>query len=426
MRVLYVPLEFLTWQRAQYWSYPVGLGLEEGFKAAGIECFTLPALCLTSYYSPETWLDHARWLCHNRQFDLVWLTVPHARYDRRLLRWLAELAPVRVGYFVESMDPFWGARQPGFSQRKRRWAQASLPYLTHAVVWDEADVASLEQRGIPALWWPGHVPAQFIHTARPANVNPAALFFGAVYGERARYLDHPILSKLLVRPSHSLEHDTRYPQLFDELNGEIRQRLALSHRWDLHLLRSRLERKIWWWLRHPFRTTEEAHRRGGPQRLGTPQQGADSVLLESYLDQLRLCRRKCFQLWLDTLAQGLAIVNLPQSGSGRSGRVFEAMAVGRPVLVHRAPNRPQADELFEPGREILMFESPEELAGQIRLLQRDPDRCQQLAGQARQKLLQFHTTEHRVHQFVQWMTTGEGKAPASKRTEVVWDNSLRT
>ena len=42
-RILYLPLEFTTWQDAQYWSYPMGLGLEEGFAENQFPWLTIPA-----------------------------------------------------------------------------------------------------------------------------------------------------------------------------------------------------------------------------------------------------------------------------------------------------------------------------------------------------------------------------------------------
>jgi glycosyltransferase involved in cell wall biosynthesis len=101
------------------------------------------------------------------------------------------------------------------------------------------------------------------------------------------------------------------------------------------------------------------------------------------------------------------VVNLPQAGFGYAGRVVESMAVGRPVLAYRVPNRPQTSELFEDGREILLYASPEELAGQIRRLQSDAGLRDRLVKEARRKLLQLHTSEKRVGQLFRWLEAGE-------------------
>ncbi|MGA2030233.1 MAG: glycosyltransferase, partial [Verrucomicrobiota bacterium] len=370
MKILYVPLEFSKWQSAQYWSYPEGLGLEEGFKACGVECFTLPALIRQPFFSTESWLDHARRICANIRFDSVWLTIPHIEYDSNFLEWLTEIAPTRIGYFVESIGPYLGDRPI----RNGRKVQSIFPYLTHALVWDEMDVAYFNARDIPALWCPVHVPERFVNSRRKTPCFPVALFFGAMYGERIRYLKHPTLSGLLVRPPHSLEHETQNPQIFDALNDEMLCLLAARSRWNPKLNFQRIKRWLRQFMRQPFKARNEIPK-NLPLQLETCAGQNEQSLLIAYLERLRECRHKNFELWLDTLVQGLAIVNLPQGGFGYSPRVVEAMAVGRPVLAHRIPNRPRTVGLFKSDREIFLYDCPEELAGQIRRLQQNSALC---------------------------------------------------
>ena len=408
MKILYVPLEFSTWKVAQYWSYPEGLGLEEGFAGCGVECFVLPGLIRTQFYTPESFLDHTRRLCANTRFDAVWLTIPHVGYNPKFLEWLKEVVPVRVGYFVESMEPYWNANPTEASKRKRKSALASLPYLTHALVWDEADIAVLKARGIPAMWCPVHVPERVVKIRPAVGTSSTALFFGAAYGERVRYLNDPVLSGLLVRPKHSLEHETQYPQIFDALNIELMGQLATQDVWNPGLMAQRLKRRLWWLLRRPLKNWRKAVIPNGIAPKLESLSGLDiSKLLAGYMEQYRACRHKNFELWLDTIAQGFAMVNLPQVGFGYGPRVVETMAVGRPVLAHRVPNRPQMEELFQNGHEILLYDNPEELAGQIRRLQNDPVLRDNLVNQAHHKLLQFHTTERRVSQALRWMEAGQ-------------------
>jgi len=408
MKILYVPLEYAKWQTAQYWSYPEGLGLEEGFAGNGVEWFVLPGLIQTQFYAPESFIDHARRICARMRFDAVWLTIPHIGYDSNFLEWLKEIAPVRVGYFVESMGPYWDANPTEFSSRKRKEALASLPYLTHALVWDEEDIASLKARGIPAMWCPVHVPERCVKTRPAGALSPAALFFGAAYGDRARYLNDPALSGLLVRPDHSLEHGTQYPQIFDMLNTEVMRQLATHDVWNPRLMVQRLKRRLWWFLRRPLKNWRKVEISDGLAPQLEPLLGQEiGQLLAGYLGQFRACRRKNFGLWLDTLAQGLAVVNLPQVTFGYSGRVMESMAVGRPVLAHRIPNRLRTQRLFEADHEILLYDDPEELAGQIRRLQKDSGLRDRLVNQAQRKLLQFHTTEQRVSQALRWLKSGQ-------------------
>ena len=408
MKILCVPPEFTTWKMAQPMSYPAGLAWEEGFAGCGVESFILPGLIRTQYYAPESFLDHARRLCAKTRFDAVWLTIPHVGYDPDFLEWLKEIAPVRVGYFLESMEAYWGANPTETSRRKRERALAALPYLTHALVWDEADIAELNARGIPAMWCPVHVPERYVKTRPAAGSSSTALFFGAVYGERVRYLNDPVLSGLLVRPHHSLEHDTQQPQIFDGLNVEVMRLLAKQDVWNPRLMVKRLKRRLWWFLRRPLKNWRKEKIPDGVQPQLESLAGQDiGRLLAGYVERLRESRRKTFDLWMETLAQGLAVVNLPQAGFGFGTRVVEAMAVGRPVLAHRVPNRPQLEKLFQNGREILLYDNPAELAGQIRRLQKDPDFCGRLVDQAHDKLLQFHTTEQRVNQILRWLESGE-------------------
>ena len=407
MKVLYVPLEFTKWQSALHWAYPAGLGFEEGFVGCGVDCFVLPALVRQPFFAPESFLDHARRICADMRFDLAILTLPHIDYDASFLDWLTDVAPVRVGYFVESMEPYWGVNGNSASPRKRKKTAAALPYLTHALVWDEGDTDHLIQRGIPTLWCPTVVPERFVWTRlTPATVS-AALFFGAVYGERAIYLNHPALSGLLVRPERSLEQETECPQTFDALNAEVMRRLAAEDVWSPTLMARRFRRRLWWFVRRPFRGRSDPRPRDIAPQIDSSFGGGISRLLAGYLERLRSHRLRNFELWLETLARGLAVVNLPQAGSGYAGRVVETMAVGRPVLAHRVANRPQTNELFTAGREILLYRSPEELAEQIRLLQQDAGLRERLVKAAQHKVLQLHTTEKRGAQFLRWLETGE-------------------
>jgi hypothetical protein len=407
MKILYVPLEYAKWEKAQYWSYPEGLGLEEGFAGCNAECFVLPGLIQQHYYAPESFLDHARRLCAGTRFDAVWLTIPHVGYDPGFLEWVAKMAPVRVGYFVERMGRYWSANPQESSRYKRKMALASLPYLTHALAWDEADLAVLKARGIPAMWCPVHVPERFVKTKPAGTSSSVALFFGAVYGERVRYLNDPALSGLLLRPDHSLEHETQYPQIFDALNIEVMRHLAAQDVWNPRLLAQRLKRRLWRFLRRPFKRGKEKIPDGVPPQLESLANQGVERLLTGYMERFRESRLKNFGLWLDTIAQGFAMVNLPQAGFGYGPRVVESMAVGRPVLAHRVPNRPQMEDLFQNEREILLYDNPEGLAAQIRHLQKDPGLRDRLVNQAQRKLLQAHTTERRVSQALRWLESGQ-------------------
>ena len=147
-----------------------------------------------------------------------------------------------------------------------------------------------------------------------------ALFLGAIYGERAQWLNHPALQGLLVRPHHSLEHDTLQPDFFNALQEEAASFLTVST------------------LEFPAAGIYAAKRAslGGiappPALWQKPAPEKFHAALDQYLAALRQVRGDCFRLWLDTLQRGAAIVNLPQFGWGYSGRVFETMAAGVPAI----------------------------------------------------------------------------------------------
>ena len=211
-----------------------------------------------------------------------------------------------------------------------------------------------------------------------------------------------------MRPDHSLEHETQYPQIFDALNIEVMRQLAAQELLNSGLIVKRLKRRLWWWLRRPLKNWRKEEIADGIAHQLESLAGQDiNRLLAGYMERFRACRHKNFELWLDTIAQGFAMVNLPQVGFGYGPRVVETMAVGRPVLAHRVPNRPQMERLFQNGREILLYDNPEELAGQIRHLQKDSDLRGRLVNQAQHKLLQFHTTERRVNQALRWLESGQ-------------------
>src|SRR5438552_11859824 len=93
-RILCLFLEFERWRQARAWTYSAQLGLEEGIRANGARPFTVMT----------PWLPRLRELCGDRRFDQVWVEVVHQDVlDGDMLSWLAERAPVRVGFVLESL-----------------------------------------------------------------------------------------------------------------------------------------------------------------------------------------------------------------------------------------------------------------------------------------------------------------------------------
>ena len=84
------------------------------------------------------------------------------------------------------------------------------------------------------------------------------------------------------------------------------------------------------------------------------------------------------------------------------------MAAGRPVISWEIPGRPRNKALFEDGHEIVLFSenAPEQLASQIERVAGDRSFSQRIVVAARKKIRQFHTSEIRVRQILDWITNG--------------------
>jgi glycosyltransferase involved in cell wall biosynthesis len=136
---------------------------------------------------------------------------------------------------------------------------------------------------------------------------------------------------------------------------------------------------------------------------------AKRQLLDAYVSCLRDVRRHMFTRFLDALQNAAAIVNLPHLVKTYAGRVVEGMAAGRPVISWEIPDRPRNRELFEHGKEILLYskDDPEQLAEHIKRVVADEDYARCVAEAARRKMLARHTSEIRVVQILNWIESGQ-------------------
>ncbi|HPV84530.1 MAG TPA: hypothetical protein PK866_15425, partial [Nitrospira sp.] len=320
MKVLLLQLEFPTWKQARAWTYPACFGVAEGLRASGVDCVTLP-LIADPPYSSATWLAHMKRMINGQRFDQVWVWLVHAPLDDAILNWLSELAPVRVGIIMESLQyseddyawaPHLRARQ-GFVEQQVR-------ALTHVLVPDECDVERTATRtSVPALWWPPMVPERVISTPSSPAVHRAGVFHGVPYGPREQWIHHPALKSVLTFARSSAP--TLFQQLFDRLQQSAVQRLA------------------------------------------TPA-GMSADELSHYTKMWHEVREGEFREWMTQLPQWAAIVNLPSLARFFGGRVFEGIAAGRPVVSYAVPGHPLNNGLFVDGEEILYFSPsrPESLA----------------------------------------------------------------
>ena len=389
MNILFVQHELLTWQRAKMWGYTCHLGLEEGLRANQVEFTTL----ITS------WMPRAKEICAGRKYDQVWINdITHTfepggcgghQLQEKDLEWLASLAPVRLGFLMESLEytPEEHANNSALAYA-RGVLEKTGRYMTHIMTPDEKDLKFIHGlHAVPVSLCICPVPERFIrrNITVPPQLKP--VFRGTAYGERARWLKLPEV-KDLINNEPSADNVSNLPGLFDNLQSLSRQKIS-SDSFELS-----------WY--------------------------------EQYLQALRQIRQRSFTLYLDSLAEGSAVVNFPSYGKIYTGRIYEGMASGRPVITVQLEDRPLLESLFEEGKDILLYpkDTPSRLAEQIKRILREPEFGQRIAMNARDKLLRFHTTEKRVCQILDWIATGrepcytdvgdsDGKAVANTRTSSV-------
>jgi len=364
LRILIIQCEFTSWHWARAWSYSWGLGLEEGLAANQVEFLVVTT----------TWLAQARSICAGRQFDQIWINdLPHSGgsegvdpIDEAVLDWLTNVAPIRIGFFMETI----GYTEeeltefPQLAERVSKWSKG-LDAVTHIVTLDEKDATYLAERTqLPVFWAPSAVPKRWIQQPTEPPQHSAGLFAGSIYGRREEWLASDFLRERLTRQPSS-EAGTLLPLLFDWLPGHRFRRSVLNY-WPL-----------------------------------------PAFLYPAYLSGLRALRRQSYARWLQSLQSGTAVVNLPHLLKAYTCRVVEGMAAGRPVISWQIPERPRNRALFVEGEEILLYKTPDELAAQIERVLSDSDFAQQLAQNARKKIKQWHTIEKRVEQILHWVDSGE-------------------
>lgn len=365
-RILFVQQELTNWNSARMWPYNMHIGLECGFAANGIEVTTLLS----------SWFPVARRLCSDKQFDQIWINDAihmfepkgwrHYRLTKQDLEWLALLAPVRIGFVMESLkysdDEY--AEAP-FLANYPEILKRTLPYLSHVMVVDENDIDDIRSMcDIPVGWFVPPVPDYAISRdmSPPPPIKP--VFRGSPYGIRGKWLKLPVIQEVLEHELSS-DNDTALPDVFDSLHCNLYPQAIES---DVELRR----------------------------------------LYDLYLDLVRGVRRRAFDLYMNDLRQGSSVVNLPSYCKVYAARVYEAMAAGRPVITGDYKNRPRMKALFENGRDILLYppDQPEILAEQIRKVLNDPDLGCRIAANATRKMIHFHSTEKWAEQILQWIASG--------------------
>lgn len=353
LRILLILPEQSSWSSARFLSYHCHLGLEEALQSQGVKVTTLL----------YPFSIRAQQLLRGQKFDQVWVeTMINQFLPQESYEWLMSLAPVRVGLCAESTtysDEELDAK-PEFATMLIRFRKR-LPWLTHLMVGDEADVLRWANPKLQTAWWLVSANQRFISQPADFPQQFQARFYGHVYGERRRWLDAPELQDKLAVASHP------EPMPF-----------VLS--FDFWQLAWRALNKY----------------------------GIDANAFYSiFLNGCRAFRRNSGARWHNHLRTSSAVVSLPLVFKSFPGRVTEAMSAGRPVLCWRVPERPEMMKVFEDGKEILFYSTPEELCEQIVRLSRDPQLVQTIAQNAHRTLIERHTSEHRAKQILHWVSGGE-------------------
>ncbi len=219
--ILFVLLEFDNWQRGRGWSYTGSYAFINGFARNGHRCFVLPALFGRDPAAADSFIKHAPKLFAGQQFDEAWIWTNHSSYDENFWSWLKEVAPVRVGVALESLNytPFEHEALP-FLKEWMESGYASLPHCTHAIVPDEMDVPEIESRfGIPAAQNIFMIPEELVRND-PAPEREIASFIGSTYFTGPGY----DLPKAALLPRNLYLADSRLHGLMDRPHFQLPER----------------------------------------------------------------------------------------------------------------------------------------------------------------------------------------------------------
>ena len=336
MKILHLPLEFNRFFSARKFPYPLGVGMIEGFK--DIAHITIPV-----FYNMRLQKGALETIIGDTKFDQIWLEVVHSQVSDELLDWLTTLAPIRVGFMVESltMHPDEFISSPVGAQRRIDNFNQKLQYLTHCVVTDERDLAACH---MPTMLGIASVPQRLIRT--PSGTADDAIFYGTLYGDRGNQIKN-LEYALNINPP-SAEDATNLPQAFNNL---------LVNEW---------------------------------------------LDYDDFYTNWYQTRQALYSVWINHLYNlpGCGFLNPRHRTSVLSSRVIEGMAAGKPTISPLMNNA--VDDLFTDGEDILYYESDFGLLECLVNLKVDSKLRFRIAEAARVNLLDNHTTEHRVKQVIEF------------------------
>ena len=99
------------------------------------------------------------------------------------------------------------------------------------------------------------------------------------------------------------------------------------------------------------------------------------------------------------------------SDAGFPAKLFEYMALGKPIVVE---GKPQLGEVLEDGRDACFFDTPADLAAVLRGLARDPELRGRLGRRAHETFLSAHTAAVRKREFSAFFETAASRPPTTR------------
>jgi hypothetical protein len=345
MNILYIPLEFERYYSAKKMTYPVGVGLVEGF-VDKVDFTVVP-----TFYGSGMWLEYLQQITMGQKYDQVFLEVVHSNMNPAILDFISSLAPVRVGFVIESLTIHSDEYENNLQGTKNREDNLAmkLPYLTHLVVVDERDVNYAK---IPTTFEVASVPESMIdvNLNKKANISDKVIFYGTLYGERAKWVN-VLGERALINPQEGLEEKGGIPQqyesvvrsAFDNMNGK--ETIPIGY-------------------------------------------------YKRFCDDWMRIRKIMYSNWMNILweIEGYGVLNPPHRTSVLSSRVIESMAAGKVIYSPRMFNG--ADFLFTNGKNILYYESIEELVDLINSISQEDK--YNIAQNAINIILEKYTTEKMI------------------------------
>jgi spore maturation protein CgeB len=207
---------------------------------------------------------------------------------------------------------------------------------------------------------------------------------------------HPLVNQLSEQP---LRSRASFPDLLTNLDNKARARIEALDAAD----RIDLEAAVLWKRTQRYRLlcaerlvgfNAHIHGDDGWKELLNNHRNLRPSL--AYYDELPLFYNLCKINFNATSYQMGAAVNQ---------RVFDVPACGAFLLTD---HQEALEEAFDVGREVIVFENPEEIPDLVRFYLENPQKRQVIAASARERVLAEHTYQHRLHRIVEQMRSRYG------------------